>query len=115
MSNVCKILKDIHSGEDIQHLKNVLITIYMCEKMRQIIWGGMCSYAPWVLADTPLCVCVCVRMEINNIWNETELKCFDYILDPFTKSKHVLIRTTSRMNSDVPVVEKENTADQDQT
>ena len=76
----------------------------------------MCSYAPWVLGDIPLW-CVCVRMEINNIWNETELHCFDYILDPFTKSKHVLIRTTSRMNSDVPVVEKdrENTADQDQT
>lgn len=31
---------------------------------------------------------------------------FYYILDPFTKSQHVFMRTSSRMNSEVPVVEK---------
>lgn len=76
----------------------------------------MYSYAPWVLGDTPLCVCVCLCEWIMYKWDWMKIYCkkycFYYILDPFTKSQHVFIRTASRMNREVPVVEKENTADQ---
>lgn len=28
-----------------------------------IAWGGMYSYAPWVLGGTPLCVCVLMETD----------------------------------------------------